>query len=309
MTTRKMYVIKKKVLTLFFITCLLTGVSFLPGLQYSLSSKTLFDYYLTLARSRITYWGLDGTGGTGPIDLDPGGGGSGGYTPDKYLKVLLSYDATEEIHTDQVKIVESNFTAHDYFVFLSYAQDQTDFAQDLVDANTLASKRLCISFVGEGTMVSVDGSDTPALVMKNGETISKTQLRYTRLKVSSWVVYAVFLYSCYSLASDDLAEQFSRMGAKVVFGYEDKVETTLATEITNLFWTNYKVNQTSLEGAFVQTKEAYKHAHNLATFLYNIILGLPDVLLELLILAGESGILATALWLISIFWGEFFAAL
>ena len=158
-------------------------------------------------------------------------------------------------------------------------------------------------------MIHQDGVDTPVLVMKNGETIDYHKLKSIHNEVSSWIVHAVFLYSCYSLASDALAFQFYKMGAKVVFGYEDKVETTLATEITNLFWTNYKVNQTSLEGAFVQTKEAYKHAHNLATFLYNIILGLPDVLLELLILAGESGILATALWLISIFWGEFFAAL
>ncbi|MHA1397969.1 MAG: hypothetical protein ACTSSF_09735, partial [Candidatus Heimdallarchaeaceae archaeon] len=74
------------------------------------------------------------------------------------------------------------------------------------------------------------------------------------------------------------------------------VETTLATEITNLFWTNYKVNQTSLEGAFAQTKEAYNHAHNLATFLYITLSALATFILGRVIV---EGILATAWWIIT----------
>jgi len=56
------------------------------------------------------------------------------------------------------------------------------------------------------------------------------------------------------------------------------------------------MNQTSLEGAFAQTKEGYNNAHNLATFLFNI---LKYIFLDIIALVALEGIFETAWWLIT----------
>jgi hypothetical protein len=224
--------LKKSMLKLVFIFFVFTSFTIVQPLGTPIVAETTYNHLLQKARSKIRYWGI-----TGPIGLDPGpGGGGGGDLPELVTNRFFSIDTSYENSWDITQVLKNSFSENSYDLYSSFGLSKTDFSNDLVDANTNVISKLCIGFVGEGTMITSGTSLTPALVMSNGETISRFELADIRGSTSSWKTHAVFLYSCYSVAERDLADEFRLMGADVVIGYKEEVEVNLALELTKIYW-------------------------------------------------------------------------
>ncbi len=259
---------KKSMLKLVFVFFVFTSFTIIQPLGTPIVAETTYKHLLQKARSKVKYWGI-----TGPIGLDPGpGGGGSGDIPDFVLNRFLSIDTDYENSWDITQILKNRFSQNSYDLYSSFGLSKNDFFNDLVDANTNVKSKLCIGFVGEGTMITSGTRLTPALVMSNGETITRLDLEEYQNSVSSWRTHAVFLYSCYSVAESDLADELNLMGADVVIGYKEEVEVNLALELTKIYWECLTTNETSIEGAYHQTYEAFEHAQSWAVFIKEHIL-------------------------------------
>ena len=299
-----MVVKKNKLISLIFVYSILCSFAIVPPLQYQTSATTQYQYLLKKAQSNIKYWGI-----TGPIDLDPGDGGGGGFLPDFVLKLLLSIDTNIENSWEQTQILNDEFEQDSYQLFPSSGSSDTEFLQNLKDADSHTRTKLCVSFIGEGTMVTTGGRSTPALIMANGDTVIDNDIASIRSEMSSWKTSAVFLYSCHSTATADLAYQFYQMGADVVIGYKEQVETYLALELTKLFWKNYETDQTSLEAAYFQTQADFDEAESWGTFIREYLIE-NGFIMSLLSWVAVSGMGTAIGYVIEILeWGFVCAAL
>mgnify|MGYP000713440804 CR=1 FL=1 len=95
-------------------------------------------------------------------------------------------------------------------------------------------------------------------------------------------------------------------------GFEDKVEQHLAEEVTNIFWENYRANETSLEEAYAQTKEAFEYAHSLGKEITDWLKETGSWILEQIVLAilkDPAFFMLVVSWLIDIILANFVVTL
>ncbi len=282
----------KKIKSLCLIVFVSLSFTIVPPLNAVYAKQTFLNILIANTRMNLKHWGGGAGGGGG------GGGGGGIYFP----KILHSIDADttdSEQGDSQIQLTEDSFESEGYLVTYSFAQSKTNFLDLLEYSNSLTTERLSVNFVGTGETISVNGMETPALIMRDSATITFQDIYAIQGTQPTWRLHVVMLQSCYSMYNSDLANEFHNLGAKVVLGFDDEVQMDLALTIIQTFWDHLNSENLSVEQAYYQTEDDFEEAESFAVWLSDY-LAENELIAAALTLFSSTGLEALIWFLIPI---------